>query len=122
MAMPHSGAAPQIIVADDDDFLSAIVARSLESHGYVARTFPMGRIPREGALDADLVILDAHVPGEDFESTLAFIRSGGVPVLVLSGETSPPAAVDANEYLSKPVDLDQLLSTVARIIRAAEES
>jgi DNA-binding response OmpR family regulator len=121
MATPHPGAVPQVIIADDDNLVSAVVARSLESHGYLVRTSPMGRIRRDTPLDADLVILDAHVPDQDFESTLAFIRGRGVPVLVLSGESLPTASVEPSEYLGKPVDLNRLLGTVARIISAARE-
>jgi DNA-binding response OmpR family regulator len=119
MPTPDPGVAPRIIIADDDELLGAVVAHSLESHGYGVSVCARGILPRVVPLSANLVILDAHVPGEDFESAFRFVRSQSLPVLVLSGDAPPPAADDSGYYLAKPVDLDLLLETVARILTPA---
>jgi DNA-binding response OmpR family regulator len=119
MSMPHPGTAPRIIIADDDDLLSAVVASSLESHGYTVSCAPCGLISLRTPVDADLVILDAHVPGQDFDSTLELLRRQSVAVLVFSGEHSLPPGVDSGDYLAKPVDLDRLLGAVARLVPTA---
>jgi DNA-binding response OmpR family regulator len=116
MSMPHSGAAPKIVVADDDDLLSAVLANSLESRGYKVSCAPQGRIAPGTSVDADLVILDAHVPGQSFELTLEVLREQSIAVLVFSGELSPPVGVLGNQYLAKPVELDLLFRAVARLI------
>ena len=116
MSMPHLGAALRIVVADDDDLLSAVVASSLESHGYVVSCAPRGLISVAAPVDADLVILDARVPGQDFDSTLELLRQQSVAVLVFSGELSPPPGVAPDDYLAKPVDLSDLLGAVSRLV------
>lgn len=116
MPTPHSGAAPRILVADDDDLLSAVVSSSLELQGYAVSSSPQGRISLSAPLEFDLVILDAHIPGEDFAATLAYLQTQPVSVLVLSGELSPPPGIPPDHYLGKPVELEALLGTVARLI------
>jgi DNA-binding response OmpR family regulator len=116
MPTPHLGAAPRILVADDDDLLSAVVSSSLELQGYDVSSSPQGRIPLTAPLEFDLVILDAHIPGEDFATTLAYLHTQPVAVLVLSGEVSPPPGIPPDNYLGKPVELEELLGTVARLI------
>ena len=105
----------KILVAEDDDLLSEVLAAALEARGYTVDQAPAGLITPEMAREADLVILDAHIPGADFDSTLESLRRSEVGVLVLSGELSPPPGVSDDEYLGKPVDLNHLLGAVERL-------
>jgi two-component system OmpR family response regulator len=115
MSMPTRGAAQKIVVADDDPLLSDVLVHALDAHGYDAVRAPDGAISPDLTMDANLVILDAHIPGVDFASTLRELRESGIGVLVLSGELSPPVGVPTEEYLGKPVELDRLLSAVKRL-------
>jgi DNA-binding response OmpR family regulator len=119
MPSQPSGAAQRILVADDDDLLSEVLARALESNGYLVSRAPRGLISSELAADVDLVVLDAHIPGSDFAWTLRLLRERNTGVLVLSGELSLPPGVREDEYLAKPVDLDRLLAAVRRLARPA---
>ena len=118
MALPSVPDGREILVADDDVLLGDVVAMTLELHGYRVTRAPAGRIGFRDPIDAQLVILDAHVPGTDFGVTLALLRQRGIPVLVVSGESVPPAEVDPGDYLAKPVDLDALLAAVDRLASA----
>jgi DNA-binding response OmpR family regulator len=122
MSMPTRGAAQKIVIADDDALLSEVLVRALDAHGYDVVRAPDGVISGDLTKGANLVVLDAHIPGVDFASTLRSIRDSGIGVLVLSGELSPPAGVPAEAYLSKPVDLDHLLATVERLVTIAPVS
>lgn len=104
-----------ILVADDDDLLSDVVSMTLQLQGYRVTQAPRGRIAPEDCSDTQLVILDAHVPGSDFDATLDWLHERGIAVLVMSGEISPPVGVDPGDYLAKPVDLEVLLATVQRM-------
>jgi DNA-binding response OmpR family regulator len=105
-----------ILVADDDELLSEVVAMTLELHGYRVLRAPHGTISSSDALDAQLVILDAHVPGNDFAQTLRLLEEREIPVLVVSGESRVPDGVSPENYLAKPVDLDELLAAVRRLM------
>jgi two-component system, OmpR family, response regulator len=115
------GAAPRILVADDDDLLSEVLSQSLQFHGYQVSRAPHGLISPILAADVDLVILDANIPGADFPSTLQSLHRMKTAVLVLSGEPSPPVGVQEEQYLAKPVDLEQLLAAVERLSNSATE-
>ena len=115
MPSQPSGAAQRILVADDDDLLSEVVSRALEAHGYMVSSAPRGVISAELAAGVDLVILDAHVPGIDFDWALRLLRESEITVLVLSGEPSPPPGVEVDEFLAKPVDLARLLAAIRRL-------
>jgi DNA-binding response OmpR family regulator len=92
------------------------MAMSLESLGYRVSCAPGGRIALDQPLDARLVILDANVPGTDFDETRAKLAARGIRVLVMSGEPVPPPGVAVDDFLSKPVELGHLVATVERII------
>ena len=115
MSMPTRGDAQKVVVADDDDLLSEVLERALDSRGYEVVCAPDGIISADIVANANLVILDAHIPGADFVSTLRSLRAAGIAVLVLSGELSPPDGVLAEQYLGKPVELNRLLDAVARL-------
>ena len=115
-----------LVVDDDPDILDAI-CDILMGEGYrVARA----RHGREAlaALDRErpaLILLDLMMPVMD---GLAFAqalrgREGDrdVPIIVISAEGNPQraAAVGARAYLSKPFDIDALLSEVAGIAASA---
>jgi two-component system, OmpR family, response regulator len=112
------GANPKILVADDDDLLSEVVSQSLRSNGYRVSCAPRGVIAPELTADVDLVVLDANIPEVDFDSTFRFLEESHIAVLVLTGETSPPAGVRPDQYLGKPVDLEDLLAAVKRLALA----
>ena len=116
-----TGAPSRIIVADDDELLSAVLSQSLDRLGYLVIIAPAGVLTEELAVDADLVVLDANIPGTDFASTLRSIRGAKIPVLVLTGEPAPPDGVDESEYLGKPVELDSLVAAIARLLLKSSE-
>jgi DNA-binding response OmpR family regulator len=119
MSMPTVGAQQRILIADDDDLLSEVLVRSLEAHGYDVSRAVGGVISPQHTAGIHLVILDAHIPGVDFASTLRFLRDRAIAVLVLSGELPPPSGVSAEHYLGKPVALPDLLAAVARLASPA---
>jgi DNA-binding response OmpR family regulator len=112
-------ARPRILVADDDDLLSEVVASALVRNGYLVDRAPGGVLSLATATLSDLVILDAHIPGVDFALTLRLLQGANIAVLVMSGELSPPVSVPADRYLGKPVDLVDLLAAVDRLTSPA---
>jgi DNA-binding response OmpR family regulator len=120
-------AAMRVLIIEDEARLAENVARSLrESAGYAVDIALDGE---EGTFMAesnpyDLVILDLMLPKLDGLSVLQRMRSGGsaVPVLVLTARDEKESIVallnaGADDYVSKPFDLGELLARAKALIR-----
>jgi two-component system, OmpR family, KDP operon response regulator KdpE len=114
-----------ILLVEDERQILEIVATTLESEGYaVVETRTAAHAAVEaGARDPDLVILDLGLPDRD---GIEFVRDyrawSSVPILILSArtqETDKVAALDAgaDDYLSKPFGVAELLARVRALLR-----
>ena len=137
MAIPHSEArgGPErtgatVLVVDDEEVFAHAVGKKLGRNGVdsmlaadlaEARSALAGRRP-------DLVLLDMRLPdgsGLDFLRELRAGDHADVPVLVLTAFGGLQDAVTAmkeraDDYLVKPVDLDELMVKVERAMGQAE--
>ena len=121
---PRQGASeawPVVFVVDDDACLRMLVGDWVEDAGFRAVLFPDGAaclsalsLHRPAA-----VILDLHMSGLSGAETLDFIRTVDteVPVIALTGESDPVAALDlidrgADEFLLKPVSQTRLVRSL----------
>jgi two-component system alkaline phosphatase synthesis response regulator PhoP len=119
-------AAPaNILVVEDERHLAVGIKYNLEAEGYRVSTAADGptalRLLEEEAFD--LVVLDIMLPGMSGYAVCQSIRDQGsdMPVLILSARTLSEDRtrgfdVGANQYLSKPFDLDELLSRVRNLL------
>ncbi|MFO0901403.1 MAG: response regulator transcription factor [Pirellulales bacterium] len=118
---------PHILVVDDEPHLAVGIRYNLEAAGYRVTTAADG--PK--ALKAfesepegfDLLILDLMLPGMSGYAVCESLRAAGstVPVLILSARTLSEDRtrgfdVGANQYLTKPFELDELLSRVRNLL------
>ncbi len=117
----------RVLIIEDEARLAENVARSLrESAGYAVDISLDGE---EGAFMAesnpyDLVILDLMLPKLDGLAVLQRMRNSGsaVPVLVLTARDEKESIVallnaGADDYISKPFDLGELLARAKALIR-----
>ena len=114
----------RVLVVDDAD-LSAVVARFLESEGYVVECV----VSAEDAYDLltsrafDLVLLDINLPGDSgFEACRVLRRVCSVPIIFASARTSETDRVEGldtggDDYLPKPYSLRELLAHVKALLR-----
>lgn len=134
MRMPESSAAlapalsGRILVIDDEERIVHFVRRSLEAEGLEVDP---ARDGEEGlrlvqSHSYDLVILDLVMPGLDGLTVLRQILEiePGQQVLVLSARDDTPTKValldhGADDYLSKPFSLDELLARMRALLRRA---
>jgi two-component system OmpR family response regulator len=116
-----------ILVVEDEGHLAIGIKYNLEAEGY--RVTVVGDGPSALAIlkrkpcDIDLVILDLMLPGMSGYAVLEAIRSNGcdLPVLILSARTLTEDRtrgfdVGADQYLTKPFDLDELLARVKNLL------
>jgi DNA-binding response OmpR family regulator len=120
--------AANILLVDDDALLRRSLAFNLERAGYRAATaesaesaLAMARLHRP-----DLVILDIGLPGMDGLKALRHFEEGlGVPVIFLSARHRELDQVlglelGADDYITKPFDLDVLLARIKAVLRRAQ--
>jgi two-component system response regulator MtrA len=123
----------KILIVEDNEDLAFGLRRTLEGEGYevdVAEDGPSGvRRALELRPPPDLVILDLTLPGLDGFRVLKAMRDGGlgVPVLILTarGEEADKVygfRLGADDYVTKPFGLSELLARVAALLRRARAS
>ena len=119
----------KVLVVEDNANLAFGLTRSLESEGYEVesaedgvRGFEMAR-----STNPDLVVLDLMLPGMDGYTILKKLRAEGkdVPVLILTarGEEADKVfgfRLGADDYVTKPFSLSELLARVQAILRRAK--
>lgn len=119
---------PRILLVEDNVELAAGIRYNLELEGYEVETAEDGRSGVEAvhAFGPDLVILDLMLPGMDGFQVLRALREDGVqvPVLVLTarGEEADKVRafrLDADQYVTKPFGLLELLERVKMLLRRA---
>ena len=119
----------RILVIDDESQITRVLRASLSAQGYDVRT---ANDPEEGLRlfhdwPPDLVVTDLMMPGMSGVEVCRFIRSRGTtPVIVLSvreHERSKVEALDAgaDDYVTKPFGIQELLARVRAQLRRAPE-
>lgn len=112
-----------ILLIEDDDGIRDSVAECLSTEGYSVTPVSNGVeglewLRREN--HADLIVLDLVMPVMNGAQFLAAIREdpafSRVPVVLMTAAmpTGDMPMPQANGYLAKPFELDELLATVAR--------
>jgi CheY-like chemotaxis protein len=116
-----------VLVVDDDADIREIVRMLLEAGGYRVLTACDGLDAWEQLERSEapaLILLDLMMPrmdGEQFLQQLRSTRDAGIPVVIMSGHgvsEEKAARYAASGCLAKPIDLDDLLDVVQRIVPA----
>jgi two-component system alkaline phosphatase synthesis response regulator PhoP len=116
-----------ILVVEDEEHLATGIKYNLDAEGYRVTTVGDGpsalRIVEESPHGVDLVILDLMLPGMSGYAVCEAIRATDkdMPILILSARTLTEDRtrgfdVGANQYLTKPFDLDEFLSRVKNLL------
>src|SRR5512146_29256 len=119
----------RILVVDDEPQITRVLRAALSAQGYDVRT---ANDPEEGLhvfkdWPPDLVITDLMMPGMSGIEVCHAVRAlGAIPVLVLSvreHERSKVEALDAgaDDYVTKPFSIQELLARVRAHLRRAPE-
>jgi two-component system, NtrC family, response regulator AtoC len=110
-----------LLIDDDVDVLRA-VGLVFERAGYeVARELDAeSGLAAYDRLRPEVVLVDLHLPGMDGLEALSHLRERNASVIMLTGHGDISTAVKAMQlgaenFLSKPVDVDHLLAAVARV-------
>jgi two-component system KDP operon response regulator KdpE len=119
---PHGA---RILVVDDEGAIGRAVETNLSRHGFNVRAAQTGQEAIEGidSFRPDLLLLDLGLPDMDgFEIIRRVRERSNTPIVVLSvrgQERDKVAALDlgADDYLTKPFGVDELLARVRVALR-----
>ena len=122
---PASGA--RVLVVDDEPAILRVVQTNLTGHDFRVETAETGRAALEAhsRFHPDLVLLDLGLPDMDGLEVIREIRTNSsTPIVVLSvrgAERDKVQALDlgADDYLTKPFGVDELLARVRVALRHA---
>src|SRR3954454_10220292 len=130
MSAPAPALPRTIVVVEDEASIAEAVANRLRSEGFsvtIAADGPAG-VARCRELQPDLVVLDLMLPGLDgLEVCRRIQRQRPVPVLMLTARDDETdlvvgLAVGADDYLTKPFSMRELVARVGALLRRAERS
>jgi two-component system OmpR family response regulator len=114
-----------ILVVDDQREIRDLVQEYLTGEGFRVSTAHDGAGMRRvlSQSPADLVILDLMLPGEDGLTLARWLRSqSGIGIIILTGRGETVDRIiglemGADDYLSKPFNLRELLARVKSVLR-----
>ncbi len=117
---------PRVLVVDDDRAVRDSLRRSLEFNGYAVVLAADGAegLVAVGAQHPDVVVIDVMMPRLDGIETTRALRAAGndVPILVLTARDAVGDRVEgldagADDYLTKPFALEELLARLRALLR-----
>ena len=129
---PSDGPQHRIVYIEDNVANVRLIERILERRGDVELLATMqGRLGIELAREHQptAIMLDLHLPDMDGDTVLHLLRAdpltADIPVLVLSADATPNQvrrllAAGASAYLTKPLDITELLDTLDTLLGPAD--
>lgn len=122
----------RILVVDDDPDILQFVQMNLELDGFRVETAGDGRraLEQASANPPDLMLLDVMMPELDGLTVLRRMRSdppmASIPVIILTARSLAEERVKgldlgADDYITKPFDLDELTARVRTVLRRSRQ-
>ncbi len=117
-----------VLIIEDDKKTSEFVSGAFKQSGYTVSCYEDGETGVVAAINGsyDIAIIDIMLPKKDGLSIIREIRQSGnvLPVIVLSARGSVDARIQgleagADDYLSKPFSIAELLARVQTVMRRA---
>lgn len=120
-----------IYMVEDDETIRQLLNYALQARGYDIKSFEDGESFLKVYEDerCDLLLLDLMLPGMQGTEVLEYIRKKKgdkkLPVLVLTAKNSEPEIaktldMGADDYLTKPFGIMELLSRVNALLRRSQ--
>jgi CheY-like chemotaxis protein len=118
-----------ILVADDSETILLLMRTRLEMAGHTVETAADGQEVLDhisNGVVPDMLLLDAMMPRKSGIDALRELRGAGweVPALIVSahqnaGDADAPTDLGIEAFVTKPIDFDRLLETIAELTAAS---
>jgi DNA-binding response OmpR family regulator len=123
----------RILIVEDEEKLAEALKRGLELKGYSVDWLSDSEKARTRILlykdEYDLVLLDLMLPGVSGDQICRDVREAGIttPIIMLTARDEVEYKVDllnsgADDYVTKPFALDELVARIQAILRRPEQS
>ena len=127
--LPGSARGSRVLVVDDDADIVALLERYLSLQGFHVSSASDGAAMRESIAreSVDLVPPDLGLPGEDALDLARYLRERWRgPVIIVTGRGDSVDRVvslelGADDYVTKPFDLRELLARIRTVLRRVSE-
>ena len=114
----------KILVVEDEQSIADMVKLCLSKNGYICEVAYDGMAATQKIEEKryDLIFLDIMLPDYDGYELIEYIKPFDIPVIFITAKTSVSDRVKglnlgAEDYISKPFDLEELLARVATVLR-----
>jgi len=116
----------RVLVVDDEEYITDLIAVGLRFVGFEVDTAADGReaLAMVATTRPDVVVLDVSMPGIDGFDVVQRLRRDGLdtPVVFLTARDAPADRVKGlhlggDDYITKPFSLDELLARIEAILR-----
>jgi len=116
----------RVLLVEDDIILGLSLSQALEKHAYGVDWVQDGEAAIEAltTLEYSIVVLDVNLPKLSGIDVLRKVRQTGnsIPILLLTARDLPQQRVEgldggADDYLTKPFDLEELLARLRAVLR-----
>ena len=119
------GSQPHLLIVDDDAEIRALIERYFSAQGFRVSAADNGAAMRTAlaAEAVDIVLLDLGLPGEDGLELTRHLRAhwhGAIIIVTGRGESVDRVVgleLGADDYVTKPFDLRELLARVRSVLR-----
>jgi signal transduction histidine kinase/CheY-like chemotaxis protein/HAMP domain-containing protein len=123
----------RVLVIDDDARNVFAITSTLEQHGSTVLRAPDGRQGISALLaddGVDLILMDVMMPEMDGHATMAVIRDmprfAALPIIAVTaramqGDRQKSLDAGASDYVTKPVDTEELLTCMERWLAVGDE-
>ena len=119
-----------VLVVEDDPEISRLLRRNLTDLGHVVSVATDGATGLALAVreQPQVVLLDLGLPDLDGQHVLTMLRGvSSVPVIVVTAQDDDRSVVraldaGADDYLTKPFGMDQLVARIGAVLRRAEQA
>jgi signal transduction histidine kinase/ActR/RegA family two-component response regulator len=131
----ENSSSPMILITDDNTIVLEMLTDFLDAKKYQTATAQNGKqlLEKIESVKPDIILMDIQMPGMDGLQTIRRVRNHkdaaiastiiiAVTALAMSGDRERCLEAGANEYISKPLKLEELTKAIEYLLSSSREA